>query len=224
MVVGFCACQLKPATTSPASSAFLSSSKVDLSVRSKRLPFQHAWRDPKIDMARYQHIVVRPVTTAFLRTELWEKSKGSEIVSKRAYLKRCNQLAKQWTLSLTKAFTSPICVFYLTKDTSKPGTLVLEVALTEVQFAPDSETSSMADSLMRLPVCAFEARVTDAASGKLIATVADRRGPDFLLKPSLQPSFTQATEAIFAEWSEQLMQASNKELFPTVRRRWFSGY
>lgn len=222
-LANFCSCSLEKSTPYPDSTRFLKSTAVDLSKRSQRLPFQHAWHDPKIDISRYHHIIVRPVSTSFLRTELWEKSKGTEITSKRDYIKRCTSLAKHWNRSLNQAFTSPICIFYKTEDSLQPGTLILEVALTEVQFDPNPDTPRLVRSLIRLPLCAFEARVTDAATGHLIATVADRRGPDIQLSTTQNPNLKRSSEMICDEWSEQLMQASNKELFPVVKRNWLSG-
>jgi Protein of unknown function (DUF3313) len=214
-LTSLCSCYVDRPIPYPDSTRFLKSTSVDLATRSERLPFQHAWHDPKIDISRYTHIVVRPVNTTFLRTDLWVKSKSPEITTQRAYIKRCATLAKRWNKSLAKAFTSPICIFYKTESTTQPGTLILEAALTEVEFAPSPRKSMQAESIIRLPLCAFEARVTDAANGHLIATVADRRQPYVLL------SSDTSCELICHEWSEQLMQASNKELFPTVRRNWF---
>ncbi len=221
-ICGFTSCGIEKATTRLEPTRFLKSTGVDMSQRVNRLPFQQSWHDPKIDMTLYKNIVVRPVTTTFLRTELWEKSKGTSISSKRAYTKRCVALAKHWDKSLTKAFSSPICVYYKTTDTQQPGTLILEVALTEVQFDPESSHTGNVGAIVGLPLCTFEARVTDAANGHLIATVADRRGPDIVLKSSDKPITTKSSEMICDEWSEQLMQASNKDLFPTVRRSWFN--
>jgi len=121
-------------------------------------------------------------------------------------------------------------MFYKTTDTSKPGTLILEVALTEVTFqqAPTSAANDNgpADGVLSAvtgaPLCAFEARTRDAATGKLISTSADRRGPEIRVMSSQKTSLTQLNEAICDEWSQQLMQRSNQELFPTVKRSWFS--
>jgi hypothetical protein len=223
-IFGLTCCGIEKTTTPIEATRFLKSTGVDLSQRSKRLPFQQSWSDPKIDISRYKHIVVRPVSTSFLKTELWEKSKGPNTTSKRAYTKRCVALARHWDKSLAKAFSSPICVFYKTNDTQQPGTLILEIALTEVQFDPNPETPSAVRAIIGLPLCAFEARITDAATGRLIATCADRRGPDLNVSKTGQPSPLKSSEMICNEWAEQLMQASNKELFPTVRRGWLNVF
>jgi hypothetical protein len=230
IALSFCSCALEKSGTRPEPTRFLQSTGIDVSHRIDRLPFEHAWRDPSVDLTKYKHIVVRPVTTTYLRTESWENSKSTLIPNKQAYQKRCSSLARYWSKSLDKAFSSPVCMFYKTTDTSKPGTLILEVALTEVTFqqAPTSAANDNgpADGVLSAvtgaPLCAFEARTRDAATGKLISTSADRRGPEIRVMSSQKTSLTQLNEAICDEWSQQLMQRSNQELFPTVKRSWFS--
>lgn len=220
-------CGTKPTASLTQPTRFLASTGTDVRHRVERLPFDHAWRDPKADLSKYTHIVVRPVTTAYLRSDLWEQSKSPSIKDKRAYTRRAEALARHWTKSLNKAFSSPVCSFYKTTDTSRPGTLILEVALTEVRFprtAPGTpEVPLVAGEILAgPPFCAFEARTRDAATGRLISTAADKRLPEIKVVSSQPTSISSPNEAICDEWSEQLMQAGNKELFPKVHRSWFS--
>jgi Protein of unknown function (DUF3313) len=226
-VLGLGSCGIKKATTAPEPTRFLQATGTDVSHRVERLPFQHSWRDPKVNLANYKNIVLRPVTTAFLRRDSWQESKSSFIPNKRTYTRRCGKLARYWDRSLAKSFASPICLFYKTRDTSAAGTLVLEVALTEVRFDRATGTAavpagSLASVVTGLPICAFEARVRDASSGRLIATAADRRGPKITVIDSGKNTFTKSNEAICDEWADQLMKSPNIELFPKVRRSWFS--
>ena len=209
---------------------FLTSTGTKISEKSDRLPFEHAWKNPSVDLSKYKNIVVRPVTTAYLRTEKWEESKSAAIPTKRAYQKRCQALASYWTKSLNKAFSSPVCTYYKTTNANQPDTLVLEVALTEVRF-PRTDTpangsavpvSNAINPTSGTPVCAFESRTRDGASGKLISTASDRRGPDINLGEPKSADLSAGNKGICDEWSQQLMQRSNTELFPKVRRRWFN--
>lgn len=198
-----------PAPTSP----FLTATGADTSGRIARLPFDQAWRSPDIDISQYKYIVVRPVSIHWLRKEQWEESRSPFVPDEKYYLKQCGAMAKYWTTALRKSFSSPVCVFYITENTSRPGTLILETALTEVTFGgPPSGLGSMA----------FEARVKDAATGKYIATVSDRRATVSKIAGLNKDTYTRANEEIFNEWSSQLMEASNKELFPTVRSSIYS--
>jgi hypothetical protein len=227
--LGLGSCGLETARSGPPPTRFLASTGTDMSRKIKRLPFEHAWRDPAVNLENYRHIVVRPVSTAFLKTENWQDSESAWIPSKRAYQRRCKALAKHFSQSLDRAFSSPVCVFYKTTDTTRPGTLILEVALTEVRFdrkeAQAGTTPLPASDVPRvftgLPICAFEARVRDAATGKWISTAADRRGPTIQVLDPNRTTTAKPNEQICDEWSEQLMMSANKELFPTVRRSWF---
>ena len=222
-------CGLEKASTGPQPTRFLTSTGVDTTSKVERLPFKHAWRDPKMKISDYKYIVVRPVTTAFLKQDEWEQSKSAFVPDARTYEKRCRELARYFSKSLKKAFSDPICVFYITDNPSRPGTLILEVALTEVRFDPAAPKApegppdgNITNLLVGLPMCAFEARVTDAKTGALVSTASDRRGPE--IKVIDQESVTGAgpNERICDELSRNLMESSNIEIFATVKRSWFS--
>lgn len=231
LILGLGSCGVDPVTTRTEPTRFLKSTGTDMTQRVQRLPFEHSWRDPKVDITKYKNIVVRPVSTSFLKTDKWEESKSTFIPNKRAYLRRTQALARYWNKSLNKSFSSPVCMFYKTTDTGGPNTLILEVALTEVRFdraapavagAKPVPAGSVTTVLTGVPVCAFEARVRDASTGKLVSTAADRRGPELTVIDSNKNTFTKPNEKICDEWSDQLMKSSNIELFPKVRRSWFS--
>ena len=224
-----CSCGLEKAATGPEPTAFLKSTGTDMSKHIERLPFEHSWRDPKVDITKYKNIVVRPVTTAYLRTDRWEESKSAFVPTKRSYVRRVNSLAGHWNKTLAKAFSSPVCIYYKTSDTSKPDTLILEVALTEVRFnggsgvpAPPAAAGVVPPLNSGLPLCAFEARVRDASTGKLISTASDRRSPEIKVLNPEKTISARPNERVCDEWSQQLMEAANIELFPKVKRSWFS--
>jgi hypothetical protein len=204
----------KIATPAPVS-PFLTATGADTSGRIARLPFDHSWRSPKAEAGNYKNIVVRPVSIHWLRKEQWGESESPLVPDRKRYLKQCDVLARYWTKSLRKAFSSPVCSYYITDDTSKPGTLILEVALTEVNFGrPPAGLGSMA----------FEARVKDAATGKYAATAADRRATVSKIAGFNEKTLTKANQEIIDEWSQQLMEVSNKELFPTVKSSIFTPF
>lgn len=223
-------CGLKQVASGPQPTRFLTSTGVDTTAKVERLPFKHAWRDPQMKIADYKYIVVRAVTTAFLKKGEWEQSKSAFVPDERTYTRRSTALARHFTKSLNKAFSDPICVFYKTPATSQPGTLILEVALTEVRFDPTAAVAvpqgppdgNVTSLLTGLPVCAFEARVTDAATGALVSTAADRRGPEIKVVDAEKATSAAPNERICDEWAKQLMESANIEIFPTVKRSWFS--
>jgi hypothetical protein len=178
LCLGLASCSVEKASRAATPTAFITHSGPDRSGRLSRLPFSQAWRSPTADVSQYKHIVIRPVSTAYLPRQADSKKSG--------------KLARKFHASLRREFSSPLCGFYLTDSAAKPGTVILETALTE---SGDSE------------FVAFEARVRDADTGKVVATVADRR-----------ETRTRTSAAIADEWSRQLMEATNKELFPRVKR------
>jgi len=230
VALGLGGCGVQQAVTRPEPTKFLKSTGTDMAQRSDRLPFEHSWLNPKADITKYKNIVIRPVTTAYLRSEKWEESKSATIPNRRAWLRRCNALARHWDKSLAKAFSSPLCMFYKTADTRQPGTLILEVALTEVRFdrqvpattGPDISPGGVISAVAGPPNCAFESRTRDAATGQLVSTAADRRGPEIKVVPSANQAFAKPNEDICDEWSQQLMQRSNTEIYTKVKRTWFS--
>lgn len=225
-------CSLQKLTTSAEPTGFITSTGVSASSKIARVPFDHSWRSPSVGVSDYKNIVIVPVTTSHLRKEQWKDSYSAFIPSQAAYVKQCESLARSFTTSLKSDFSDKSSLYQVTDDRSKPGTLILEVALTEVTFGrPEGYVGSMAvpggslvNSAAASPIVAFEARVRDAASGKIVATAADRRGVHLKLIDFNQLTYHKANEEICKEWSRQLMEASNKELFPQVKRTWFTAF
>ena len=211
--IAISSCGIDHAVTPAKPTAFLTSTGTDTSARIARLPFEHSWRDPSVNVAEYKNIVVRPVTVKYLHMDEWERSKSAAIPNRKAFEKRASALAAHFTKELNIAFSDPICIFYKTTDTSKTNTLILEVALTDAHF-PDR---SSGHPMTKVPVCGFEARVLDAKTGKLISTASDRRGPDLHL--SGEDTHMSNTKEICSIWARQLMESSNKEIFANVRRK-----
>ncbi|MEP2774474.1 MAG: DUF3313 family protein [Luteolibacter sp.] len=217
VLLALTSCGLDHALSPAEPTEFLTSTGTDTKKRSSRLPFEHAWLSSEINVHDYKNIVIRPVTTRYLHVDEWERSKSASIPTQKAFKKRADQLARHFTKELNIAFTDPICLFYKTESTSKPETLILEVALTDAHF-PDAD----ATNLKEIPVCGFEARVRDAKTGELVATVSDRRGPDLHFHGD--DTHMTDNEEICSIWARQLMEASNKEIFSSVRRKFITTH
>lgn len=211
---------------------FLRSTGTAQSGKIGRLPFERSWKNPALNAANYSHIVIRPVSTAYLRTGQWSQSASTFITSERTFADQAAQIARYWDNSLSRAFSSPQNRFARTGDVSQPGTLVVEIMLTEIVFGrPAANAASyavsgggVANSMLFSPSVAFEARVTDGATGQLLATASDRRSTKIKLVDINKFTFTKSNNEICDEWSQQIMQAFNSEMFPTVKRSWFSAF
>lgn len=230
--LGLASCSFQKVVTSAQPTAFLTSSGTDPSSKIGRLPFQHSWRNPSVDLRQYRYVVLRPVTTAHLRKEQWWDSYSLYVPDAAAYVKNCNGLARYFSSSMKRSFSARGSRLALTDSTTGAGTLVIEAALTEVTFGrPAGYVGSMAvpggslvNSAAASPVNAFELKVRDAATGKLVATVADRRGTKLKIVDFNKLTYDKPNREICDEWSQQLMQATNKDLFPQVKRSWFSVF
>jgi hypothetical protein len=228
--LGGCAAQRSVTKAEP--TAFLRSSGTAGSGNISRLPFERAWRDPSLDPAHYSKIVLRPVTTSYLRTGQWKESASTFITSAEVFKTRVGELARHWDTSLDRAFNAPGNRFPVVGNAAQPGTLVVEIAITEVVFGrPAANAASyavagggVANAAFFSPSVAFEARVTDGATGKLVATASDRRSTKIKLIALDKFTLTQSNREICDEWSQQIMQAFNKEMFPTVKRTWLGLY
>lgn len=208
-------CAYQGTSSKPDVTAFLSESKVDTTAKIPRLPFDHAWRDPAADFSQYTHIVVRPVTTRYLDMTEWTKSQSPLVPDQKAYQSDVTALAGYWNKSLKQQFSSPVCSYYITDNTSRPRTLVLQVAITRTTFGHPSDPAARTPTTR--PKVAFEATLRDAATGRVLASASDLRDLPFQIQDFNEQSFTRANQQICDEWSRELMQATNKELFPKVR-------
>lgn len=225
-------CSLKNTTTGIEHTSFLTSTGVTSTSHLARLPFQHSWRDPDVRIDQYKNIIVRPVTLSYLKAGQWPKSESPWIPNEKSFLTNSNKLAKFWDKALKNSFSSPVCSYYLTQNASQPQTLILEVALTEITFGRPAPTmgatavpaGSLLNTVNTPPLVAFEARVRDAATGKIIATVSDRRTDRLELRNFTKTNFAEANREICNQWSDQLMQSTNRELFAKVKGSWFSPF
>ena len=232
MAIAITGCAWNREMTSAPPTQFLQSTGTPMTNKVKRLPFDHAWHAPDAKFKNYTHLVLKPISMAYLRDDQWKESASSMITSREKYLEFATEVARNWSVSLVNAFRSADNRFILTSDKSQPGTLVLEVAMTEVVFGrPETYAASwavtgggIAESAFLAPTMAFELRVLDGATGRVVATAADRRSTRIKLVDFNRFTITKANQEICNEWSRQIMQAFNKEKFPVVKRQAFSAF
>ena len=230
--LGISGCAADRAINKAKPTAFLIATGKANSGKIRRLPFERSWRDPAFDASKYSGIVFLPVTTSYLRTDQWEQSVSTYVPDQHTFVARAKTLAKYWDGSIRSAFSSPQNRLAVVSDAKQPGTLVVQIAMTEVVFGrPAANAASyavmgggVAFSALFSPSVAFEARVTDGATGQLVATISDRRSDKIRVIDVNKLTFTKSNEKICDEWSGEFMQGFNKALFPTVQRSWLSLY
>jgi len=226
----FAGCAAQRTLSKAEPTAFLRSSGAVNAGQMERLPFERAWKSPGLNLADYSKVLIRPVTTSYLRSENWQESTSTFIASERDFRQHAAELARVWDATLRKAFADPANRFTLVNQ-PRTGTLIIEIALTEVVFGhPAASLASYAvpggsvAMAMVSPSVACEMRLIDASTQKIVAAASDRRSTKIKLVDLNKFSFTKSNEEICTEWSVQVMQALNKEKFPQVKRNWVSLY
>lgn len=226
----FASCAAQRSITKAEPTAFLRSSGPVNASQMQRLPFERAWKSPTFNLADYSSVLIRPVTTRYLRSENWQESASPFITNERDFQRQSAELARFWDAKLRKAFSDPANRFTLVHR-AQPGTLIIEIALTEVVFGhPVANLASYAVpggsavGVITSPSVACEARIIDASTQQIVAAASDRRSSKLKLIDVNKLTFTKSNEEICAEWSVQAMQALNKEKFPNVKRTWVSLY
>jgi hypothetical protein len=109
------------------------------------------------------------------------------------------------------------------------GGLVFDIALTELEFAhPVVQAGSMlvpvpgtsiALAAVTDPHVAFAARVYDGETGKLIATIADRKYPPARLLDFNKLTFRSPNREICSIWADIIAEGLNRDEFATVSSR-----
>lgn len=204
--------------TEPLSNAFLKD--VDLSQQIKSLPFQHSWIAPGIKADDYESVLVLPVRTDFIDEDNWVNSSGLAINSAADYFKEAESLARFFQKSLIRNLDfEPNGRFNVTKNKGK-YVLVIEIALTEMELArPTVRTASLvvpvpgtgpAVGAITDPHVAFAAKITDGQTGKLLATVADRRFAPKRMIDLKKLQVNKSVREICEAWAKELTQALQK--------------
>jgi hypothetical protein len=212
--------------------AFLAATGAPSTGKIARLPFDHAWVKPGLDATVYGKVFLRPINLSHLNADAWEESMGIQLTSREAFLGNARDVARQWDRSLREAFQSPDSRLKVVDSPGGEGTLVLEIALTEIVFGrPETYVASMAvtgggiaESAMLAPTTAFEASIRDGRTGELLATAADRRGTRIKVVDFNRLYIDKANSETCADWSLEIVRALNKQMFPVVKAKRFSVF
>jgi hypothetical protein len=201
----------------------------DVTVADDSLPFNHAWIDPNIPSGHYTKVFFRTVTIEKLPKGAWKASKSPYISSEKDYLKEAKLLSEHFLDRLnTKVKKYPKGTFVVT-DKGESGGLVFDIAITELEFTHPIEKagvmlvpvpgSSVAFSAVSEPHVAFAARVYDGESGKLLATVADRKFPPIRLIDVNKLTVTSSAREIVSIWADLIAEGLNRDRFAKVSSR-----
>ena len=184
LVVTLCACAVAKRTKS-VSSAFLSG--IDVSKKLENMPFSHSWVWTDVSRDQYHAVIIKPVRVDLLEADSWKDSRSPFLSSPEAYDEKAGEIASYFQEQLVEKIKTYPETRYSVTDVPGAGVLVVEIALTELEFShPGINAGAIAAPIPGVsqalatitdPHAAFALRLSDSKTGTLIATVADRKFP-----------------------------------------------
>jgi hypothetical protein len=203
----------------------------DVASVDKHLPFKHAWIDPSLPEEQYTSVWFRSVTADTLPKDSWLASKGTLLSKESEFKALAGELAAYFKQELIEAVANYKGGVVSVVESAQPRGLIVDVALTELEFSHPIQkagfmlvpipASSLVFNTVSDPHVAFAAKVYDAQSGKLVATLADRRFPPTRLLDVNRLTLTSSAREICDTWAEIIAEALNRERFADVPDRGF---
>jgi hypothetical protein len=203
----------------------------DVSHTDKTLPFKHAWIDPNLPEESYTNVFFRKVTADTLPADAWEASKSTFLTKESEYKKLANDLAEYFKEELINAVSNYPKGVMTVVESPQPRGLIFDMAITELEFSHPIQKagimlvpipgSSVLFNAVSDPHVAFAARIYDAHTGKLIATLADRRFPPTRLLDVNRLTLSSSAREICQTWADIIAEGLNRERFADVPDRGF---
>ena len=226
LTVALSGCALKD-RTAPISKTFLEDQ--DVTQADDKLPFNHAWIDPELPAGYYTKVYFRTVTADKLPEGAWKASVSTFMTSEKQYKKEAAALAEFFKQQLIQKVTKYKNGTIAVVDQVEPHALVFDIAITELEFShPISKAgimlvpipgSSLAFNAVSDPHVAFAARVYDGESGKLVATLGDRKFPPTRIIDLNKVTVTSSPREIVTIWAEIFAEGLNADRFAPVSSR-----
>jgi len=176
----------------------------EIMIEDGKSPFHRVWYDPNTNWEEYTRILVAPVNTYYLTKADWWQS-ATFAADRRKDSQRIADY--MWTKVCDSFNSDPDKRF---KPAHLPGqrTLILEMAL--VQLVPTKVWLNAVSTVFAVSVdygtVAMEARVRNGATGKVIATFADREhGKSSLISIASLAWYSHAKH-IIDDWAIQIVE------------------
>jgi hypothetical protein len=213
--------------TLPISNTFLEDR--DITAVDDDLPFNHAWIEPGLPQNYYSKVFFRSVTIDRLAPDAFKASKSIYMTNKKEFLTEAQGIADYFKEQLNqKVQKYPKGTFVVTESAEEHG-LVFDIAITELEFShpvtragamlvPIPATGVLFDAVSD-PHLAFAARVYDGKSGKLIATLADRKFPPTRILDLNKLTVTSSAREVCGIWADIFAEGLNREQFTKVESR-----
>ena len=225
---GVVGCAVKE-RTDPLPRAFLEGR--DMTQTDKTLPFKHAWIEPNLPQEDYTNVFFRSVTADTLPEKAWEASKSTFLTSEDEYKRLAHNLAEYFKQQLINKVANFPKGTVSVVESPQPKGLIFDVAITELEFSHPIQkagfmlvpipASSLVFNTISDPHVAFAAKVYDAQTGKLIATLADRRFPPTRLLDVNRLTVSSSTREIVDTWCDIIAEGLNRDRFAEIADRGF---
>jgi hypothetical protein len=201
----------------------------DTTIKDDTLPLSHAWIDPEHPHGYYTKVYYRSVTVDRLPEDAWRGSMSTFLTSKAGYEKLAQSLADYFKQKLVEKTTKYKNGTFSVTDKAEEHGLVFDFAITELEFShPVSKAgmllvpvpgASVAFSAVSDPHVAFAARVYDGKTGRLLATLGDRRFPPIRLLDVNKVTLSSSAHEIVTDWADIIVEGLNRDEFAKVSDR-----
>ncbi len=192
---------------------------VDITKKLENMPFTHSWVWKEVDPKNYDAVYLPPIKLA-MPSGSWKNSASGWITSEQDYLDEAEKIAEYFRKRIVEEIQQTPSARLGVATSPGPGVVVIEIALTELEFshpvaragalaAPIPGTSA-ALSTVTDPHAAFAARLTDAQTGALIATAADRKFPPTRLLDLNKLTVTSSAREVASNWAVEIADAVQK--------------
>jgi len=189
---------------------------VDITAKIENLPFDHAWIKPGVNGAHFDKIYVKPIRVDKLPAGAWKNSISTAITSQEDYYVTAAEIAEYFHERIEAGLRAQQVRRYQVVNKPGPDTLVLAIALTELEFShPIARAGALAVpvpgtgaalSTVTDPHVAFAARITDGETGELIATAADRKFPPARIVDLNKLTATSSAREVCSLWADIIAQ------------------
>jgi hypothetical protein len=232
IIVAASGCALRERTVQDIPRTFLED--VDIHSKRENLPFDHAWLAPGMTKERYQTVMFRPVRTDLLPLDQWERSASAFIVTREDYLAKSQEVAQHFNEQIVQKMGEEGLDGGGLRLTNRPGpdTIVIEIALTELEFShPVARAASLAAPVpgtgaaiasITDPHVAFAARLKDGGTGKLIATIGDRKFAPTRIVDLNKLTVSSSAREVVSLWAEEFAQGLGTKQQITIDEKRFS--
>jgi Protein of unknown function (DUF3313) len=185
------------------------------------LPFQKVWIDPSFNKDNYSEIVIAPVNTQYMQEMDWLHKMSSaswfgdvqkDINELAVYFQ--NTVAKEFRIDPNHRFT----VLDIPTQHKAPA-LRLEIALIEID--PSTPVlhaagwavvgGGAAANVVNQRRAAFEARLRDLQTNKIVATFADRKAQDIAPIDLTNLSWYGPAKGIMDNWAKEFVKVANRK-------------